>query len=690
LSGAAVRLQRLRAIFDAVIDLPLDARIAAMDRLTNGDIALRREVEAVILRSERTAEPLASPVAALRGDALAAPATLIGERIGTYTVVRLIGVGGMGAVYEATRADAEYQKRVAIKVVQRDVDSDLSAARFRRERQILASMVHPNIATMYDGGVMDDGRPFLVMEYVEGAPITTWCNARALPVRDRVALFRQVCAAVHHAHKNLVIHRDLKPGNILVAGDGTVKLLDFGIAKLLGSADGDADSGDEAMPLTRAGARAFTPEYASPEQIRGLPLTTASDVYSLGVVLFELLTGRRPYQPKSRALVDIERAVLDTPVPRPSSVITDEGSRSLGQNAARVRQRLHGELDSIALTALHPEASRRYPSAEAFSDDLQNYLTSLPVRAQRDWVGYRARKFVLRNKAASAASLLAIGGLLVGVVLSVNAAHHARTEQVKAEAANGFLRRLLASVHPATGSRDAMVSDVLDAAARRIEQDFANDPGIRADLETVIGESYEGLGRYPEAERQLRSALGLREQFSGPASVEVVASLNNLGEQYLDQGALDSAAALFHRALTLEQRRAREPDSLYASLLGNLGSLAHAQGQSHDAERFHREALAIKRRLFGTASDDAALRSTTWRSTSGNRGARPKPRFCIARRWPVCAQTTRNPTSAWRRCSAISPPCSISRGRWPRRTVHTSKQSRFASAFSEPTIPTTH
>lgn len=619
MTGDAARVQRLRAIFDAVIDLPPGERAAALDRLTDGDVALRREVEAVILRSEGTAPALESPLVAVTGEPVATAPSLVGERIGPYTVVHLIGMGGMGAVYEATRADDQYQKRVAIKIVQRDIDSELTLARFRRERQILASLVHPNIATMHDGGVMPDGRPFLVMEYVDGAPITTWCTARALPLRERVALFRQVCAAVHHAHKNLVIHRDLKPGNILVADDGTVKLLDFGIARLL-STD-ESDGAESNMPLTRGGARAFTPEYASPEQIRGEPLTTASDLYSLGVVLFELLTGRRPHQPKSRALVDIERAVLDTPAPRPSSVITDEASQALGgQSSARVRQRLHGELDSIALRALHPEANRRYPSVEAFGDDLHNYLGGLPVRAQPDWIGYRARKFVLRNKAATAASALALTALLVGVIVAVSAAHRARAEQVKAEQANGFLRQLLASVHPETGSRDARVSDVLDAAARRIDQEFAEQPDVRAELETVIGESYEGLGRYDDAERQFKAALLLRQQSAGPQSASAVIGLSVLGQLYLDQGTLDSAGQLFHRALALQESRSSRPDSLHASLISNLGSLAHSQGDVKEAERLHRQAYEIKRRIFGSASDLAALELNNIAVDAGDQG----------------------------------------------------------------------
>jgi serine/threonine protein kinase/Flp pilus assembly protein TadD len=602
----AGRLQRLRALFDAVADLAPVERTATLDRLTAGDDGLRREVEAVLRRSEeRTAAALESPGIVTAGDHPAASLP-VGARVGAYTIVRLVGTGGMGAVYEATRDDEHYRQRVAIKVMQGDLEGGSALARFRQERQILASLVHPNIATLHDGGVLPDGRAYLVMEFVAGAPITEWCYARALPLRERVELFRQACAAVHHAHQNLVIHRDLKPGNILVSDDGLVKLLDFGIAKAL-LPDNVAD-GDAAQPLTRAGTRAFTPEYASPEQLRGEALTTASDIYSLGVVFFELLTGRRPYQPRSRALADVERAVLDTPAPRPSSVLTEESSRSLGgQSRARARQRLHGDLDSIALAALHQEPGRRYPSAEAFGDDLRRYLDGLPVRAQRDRVGYRLRKFVRRNRVASAATALAAAALLSGTALATVSARHARAEQVKAQQSNEFLRTLLASVHPETGSRDARVSEVLDAAARRVDLQFGAQPEMRAELLTVIGESYQGLGRYDDAQRQLETALLLRQQSAGARSTSAVIGLSELGNLYLDQGSLDSAGQLFHRALDIQQSNDHHPDSLYAALLSNLGSLAHSQGHAADAERIHRQVYALRRKLFGDRSDDAAV-----------------------------------------------------------------------------------
>ncbi|HEY4320174.1 MAG TPA: serine/threonine-protein kinase [Gemmatimonadales bacterium] len=600
-----------------MIDLAPADRDAALDQLTT-DAELRAEVAAVLARAEAHTSPLDSGALPQRAPPATAAAALIGERIGPYTVVRLVGIGGMGAVYEAARADDEYHKRVAIKVVQRGIDSDVTLARFRRERQILASLDHPNIATLHDGGVMADGRPFLVMEYVDGGPITTWCNERSLPLRERLTLFRQVCAAVHHAHRNLVIHRDLKPANILVTHDGTVKLLDFGIAQLV--ADDGADAAD-AMPLTRGGVRACTPEYASPEQIRGQVLTTASDIYSLGVVLFELLTGSRPHVVASHALVDIERAVLETPVPRPSTVITGHASAALGaQPLARARQRLRGDLDSIALMALRPEPARRYPSAEALGEDVQHHLDARPVRAQPDWLGYRAAKFVRRNRAVTLISLLAVVALLAGVAITTTEAQRARVAATRATQANLFLTQLLASVHPETGSRDAKVSDVLDAAATRVAHEFARAPDIRADLESVIGESYDGLGRYDDAERHLKAALALRQQTAGADSRAATQDVRKLGRLYLDQGVLDSAGDCFRRALATEEAHHWTGDELYAGSLSDLGSLAHMQGHAAEGERYHRQALALRLRIDGPESDQVAIALTDVGVTVGEQG----------------------------------------------------------------------
>jgi len=587
-------LLQIRELFDLLMEQPADRRRAWLDGATNWDPEVREAVRRLMAAGESTAtfldNPGGIPMPAPTGGGLSA-----GQRLGSYEVVRLVGTGGMGAVYEAVRADAQYRKRVAIKLVQRGLDSELTLARFRRERQILASLEHRNIATLLDGGITPDGHPFLVMEFIEGEPITDWCDARALPIRQRIALFRQVCAAVQHAHKNLIVHRDLKPANILVTPDGTVKLLDFGIAKLLGdelAADG--------IPLTQGDARAFTPEYASPEQIRGDPLTTATDVYSLGVVLFELLAGRRP-QVVGRSMADIARA-LDQPAPRPSSVVSNAAAHHAGERSApRLSRTLSGELDNIALVALRKEPERRYGSVEALGEDLQRFLAGRPVKAERDWAGYRIRKFVQRNTAAVAASVLVLLALAGGIIATTRESRRLRIEQAKAVSVSGFLQQLLSSVQPATGGRD-----VLAQAAAQMDSGLANQPGVRGDLEAVIGQSYLSLGRFDDAEPHFRKELDLARQVDGANSISAVRGLFHLGSLFARKGEIERADSYFVTAADTKRRLSRDPDLLLVDILSSRASLEHDRGRLAASEALHREVLALRRALEGERSDNVA------------------------------------------------------------------------------------
>ncbi|MBL0169567.1 MAG: serine/threonine protein kinase [Gemmatimonadaceae bacterium] len=601
-TGAA-RLRRIRELFDAAVDRDVSEHADLLAQLAPGDAALHAEVMDLLHADSATdvrlASPLDSALARSLSASMSAADDMVGARLGAYELVRLVGRGGMGTVYEAVRVDDQYRKRVAVKLVQQGLDSALALTRFRRERQILANLEHRNIATLLDGGVTADGRPFLVMEFVQGAPLTSWCDQRQATIRERVSLFRQVCAAVQHAHKNLVVHRDIKPGNILVTDDGTVKLLDFGIATLL-TVDEDPD-----MPITRGAARAFTPEYASPEQLRGDVLSTASDVYSLGVVLFELLTGRRPHLVSSRALIDLERAVLETPSPRPSSVIADEVVFARGERSAdRLRRRLQGDLDAIALRALAPEVTRRYASVEAIADDLRRFLDNLPVRAQHDWAGYRLGKFLRRNVAAVAASALVVLALIGGVATTTAQARRARLAQLQAEQVSGFLRAILSSVKPATGGRDVPVSEILDSAATRLKVDLADQPLARVDLERVIAASYQSLGRYDDADRHLREALALRRARGRDG---VVAILNDLGGVFLSRRDLPGADSVFRIALSLHDSISSAPDTIRALIYDNMGTVAHDRGDLQAAARLHGIALAELQRLLGPTDDRVAI-----------------------------------------------------------------------------------
>ena len=363
---------RLREVFDAAIDSPPEARAARLDALAADDPELRRTVERLLAAHDAAGAFLdGGPQTLALPDA--AP-VVVGHRVGAYEIVRELGRGGMGVVYLGVRVDDQYRKAVAIKVLRAALDRDVLHARFARERQILASLDHPDIARLTDAGTTAEGLPYLVMDLVDGMPIDDYCRRHDLPIEARLALFRRVCDAVHHAHRHLVVHRDLKPRNILVTADGSPRLLDFGIAKLLGPDDGAAPgSHHTGERVTETGLHLMTPEYASPEQARGDVVTTASDIYSLGVILFQLLTGQRPYRLPSTRLDEIVRTICDTPAARPSTVA-----------GPTVTRRLRGDLDAIVLTALRKEPERRYASVAQLSEDVRLHLAGHPIVARPD------------------------------------------------------------------------------------------------------------------------------------------------------------------------------------------------------------------------------------------------------------------------------------------------------------------
>jgi eukaryotic-like serine/threonine-protein kinase len=412
------RWQRMNELFHPALQLSRSRRTEFLEQACAGDTGLYRELVALLKSSQPVGTTLRNVVAAevkrLASDVVGAQ---IGRRIGAFRLIKLLGTGGMGAVYLAERDDAEFSHRVAIKILLHAVVSSEAIARFRDERQILAALEHPNIVRLLDGGSGDDQLPYLVMEHIEGTTLTRYAEHRQLPVRARVELMRQVCTALQYAHQNLVVHRDIKPSNILVDIDGTPKILDFGIAKLL--APGAAF---EREARTRTGAGMFTPEYASPEQARGDAVSTASDVYSLGAVLYELLTGRSPHRAAGSAL-DIRRVICEVDPPRPSTIAPHARRRELA-----------GDLDNIILKALHKEPARRYASMEQLGEDLRRWLDGLPVLARTPTFGYSALKFVRRNKLAVVAAMLVVCTLLAATVVSLRQARRADEQALRAEA----------------------------------------------------------------------------------------------------------------------------------------------------------------------------------------------------------------------------------------------------------------
>jgi TolB-like protein/tRNA A-37 threonylcarbamoyl transferase component Bud32/Tfp pilus assembly protein PilF len=393
------RWQRVKSILDAALARPPEERAGLVTEACAGDPELRAEVDSLLEAGDRAGDSLEA------GDGLRDsltktwPGLRRGARVGPYRLLQEIGRGGMGAVYLAERDDQEYRRRVAVKVVRPDMDASAVARRFRQERQILADLDHPHIARLLDGGTTEEGLPYFVMEHVDGSPIDEYCEARHLSIGKRLEVFRTVCSAVAHAHQKGVIHRDLKPDNILVTAEGTPKLLDFGIAKVLDS--------EAPVDRTATGARLMTPEYASPEQVRGVVVTTATDVYSLGVLLYRLLTGRGPYRAEAVRMLELARAICDQEPAPPSTVA-----------GAETRRLLAGDLDAIVLRALRKEPERRYGSVEDFSEDVRRHLEGRPVTTRRDGLGYRAGRFVRRNRAAvlAAVAVAAVASLLSGLV----------------------------------------------------------------------------------------------------------------------------------------------------------------------------------------------------------------------------------------------------------------------------------
>jgi serine/threonine-protein kinase len=628
------RWQQIQDLFRAALDRDPGERAAFLDQACAGNPSLRAEVERLIASDEQAASFLEQAVqAGVQMVTEDRGGSIVGQRIGPYLIKRELGHGGMSAVYLAVRADDQYQKRVAIKLIKRGMDTEDILRRFRNERQILAGLDHPNIAKLLDGGTTEDGLPYFVIEYIEGVPINEYGDSHKLSTVERLKLFRTVCSAVHYAHQNLVVHRDLKPGNILVTSDGAPKLLDFGIAKLL-----NPELSPQTIDPTAIGLRLMTPAYASPEQIQGKTITTASDVYSLGVLLYELLTGHRPYRVENWQPQEIERIICETEPERPSTaisrveeVLASDGktrikltpelvSRTRDGQPEKLRRRLSGDLDTIVLMAMRKEPPRRYASVEQLSEDIRRHLIGLPVIARKGTFSYRAGKFVRRHRVVVAFLVLIVGFAITMTVQSARIARErdrAASERDKAERVNAFLQEMLASVDPRKKGREITVAAVLDEAARRVETELIDQPEIEASVRTTIGTTYQSLGLYDAAETHLRRALAIRQKLFGEEHPHVAESMHNLGLLLTDMSKYQKAEPLLDEALVM-RRKLRGPEHPdIAQSLNSLGVLLRTKSEYQEAEDRFREALVMRRKLLGPEHLDVAqslnnLASVLW------------------------------------------------------------------------------
>lgn len=511
-----------------------------------------------------------------------------GDRVGPYRLVRRLGRGGMATVYLAERADGLWEQRVALKLIRRGLDTEDVIRRFLSERQILSTLTHPNIARLLDGGTTPEGLPFLVMEYVQGTPITEYCDRHRLGVDERLRLFCEVGRAVQHAHRMLVVHRDLKPSNILVTAEGRPKLLDFGIAKIL-DPDGDQDR-------TRTGRRPLTPGYASPEQARGDAITTVSDVYQLGLLLSELLAGCRPLPPHRPPVPTAPPDASHAWAPaRPSSLVTAEAAADRGTGRDRLARRLRGDLDMIVLRAVREEPRDRYASAEALVQDVERHVQGMPVAARPPTMAYRARK-LLRRRPWILPTLLAVLLSVVGYVVTL--ARHsaelererntARAEAERAREVRDLLVDVFRSADPYAGADasdpDVTVREAMAPGVSRIRSDLDGRPALQATLLGTIGEVYANLDLPDRALELHEETLALQRRVHGPRSAPAARTLRKLGLLQVRAGRLDSARSLLTRALEMTRGAGGRSDTAVAGVLADLGDLEGAAGRYETAE----------------------------------------------------------------------------------------------------------
>ncbi|MCH8251929.1 MAG: serine/threonine protein kinase, partial [Planctomycetes bacterium] len=619
--------KQIRSLFESVCDLDPEEREARLSATCAGDPELRAEVESLLTASEEASEGLDVPAAETFREVIRSDEAerLVGGRVGAYQLVRLIACGGMGSVYYATPSDDPHGHAVAVKLIAPRLRlSDDIVRRFHREQRTLAKLDHPNIGRLLDGGVAEGDTPYLVMEFVDGAPIDQFCDEHRLSISRRLVLFRAVCAAVQFAHRNLVVHRDLKPSNILVTPNGVPKLLDFGIAKLI------EEDPDRALETTLDGPRLMTPAYASPEQLRGHTITTASDVYSLGVILYELLTGHRPYNLTTRSLHEVERvicesnpkkpstAILETTLPRGPEgatrrmVTPDTVSRARSDTPDALRRRLAGDLDAIVLVAMRKEPERRYASVELFSEDIRRYLDGMPVSARRDTVRYRCAKFARRNKIGLIAGTVVLLAALGVLFNTVHSEHRARRDAAKTQQVNRFLNEMFASVGMGiTAESQPTVRRVLDGAADKLATGaLSGQPEVEAAVRMTIGATYLELGLYDWAEPHLTTALEIRLAQGSNPDAGVADSLDAMGLLNKEMGRYDQAERFYRESLETRRDLFGADHLSTAETMNNLGVLLRKRGRLEEAEHLLRGALQVRRTQLGNADEAVATTST--------------------------------------------------------------------------------
>jgi serine/threonine protein kinase/tetratricopeptide (TPR) repeat protein len=595
------RWRVLSPFLDQALDIAVDERVAWLAAIAARDSALAADLQTILARQSEVRDRRFLECAVLESQPPAA-GSLAGQVIGAYRLISHLGQGGTGSVWLAERCDGRFEGRAAVKLLNISLIGRAGEERFRREGNILARLRHPRIAHLIDAGVSPAGQPYLVLEHVDGQGIDEYCEDRVLPLEARLRLFLDVLDAVAHAHANLIVHRDLKPANVLVSTDGDVKLLDFGIAKLL-ERDASWGSGTTGGALTRDGGAALTPEFAAPEQLSGGVITIATDVYALGVLLYLLLTGRHPVRNSHGSPAALIKSILEEDAPRPSTVAPGKWNRAV-----------RGDLDTIVAKAMKKIPGERYSSVTAMADDLRRMLRHEPISARPDTVGYRTARFVRRHSAGVAsvtAGVALLSGLIAVHTIGLAAERdRAQREAAKAVKVSEMLMGLLTSADPYAPrdmSGEPTVRALLDAGARHVQADLTSDPDVQTQLLAAMGRTYRRLGLYEKAQQLLEQALVSGQRAFGPEHVRVAETLQSLGVVLADKGDYAGAAQRLEQALALQRKLLGGQHADVAVTLSELGRVYQDQGFNQRAEPVYREALEMRRRLLGEEHRETAV-----------------------------------------------------------------------------------
>ncbi len=603
--------EKIAIIFEEALKLTEPERTEFISDACGGDSELLEEVRSLI-EADRN---IPSVLQGQASDAIHIQSlkNYEGKIIGNYRILNQIAEGGMGSVFLAERADGQFEQKVALKIIKPGMNSTEIIRRFQFERQILARLQHPNIARLLDGGLTEEKLPYFTMEYVEGEPIDQYCDKKNLSLNERLKLFSDVCNAIKYAHQNLVIHRDLKPSNIIIKKDGTVKLLDFGIAKVF-----TEDDSPDQIALTRTGLYVMTPEYASPEQIRGESISTSTDIYSLGLILYQLITGEKVYEIKTKSPLELEKIICHTQPVKPSSAIklllaknksvAEQISKTHNNHPYKLIKILSGDLDNICLMALRKEPERRYSSTEQFQQDIINYLEGRPVSARQNTVYYRTNKFIIRHKIGviSAFSIFLIAASLTTFyfIQLKEERDKAQIEAKKAEEVSKFLTNIFKLSDPYQARGETITArELLDRGAQKINQELSAQPDVKATMLKVIGDVYTNLGLFDKSEPLLKEALKIRKEINNNG-IEEAKSLRDLGQLYTFEGKYSKADSLLSKALDIYAINSAKEDNDYGWILGDLAWVFKSRGNYSKSELYYKKAIEVLKKDKESGNED--------------------------------------------------------------------------------------